>query len=990
MNALADVRAKVDAIRSDLPTDIDPPVVMRFDIQSLPIMSFSVRGQGWAMRDLTRLAEETISRRIENIPGVGSVGVIGGLRREIHVLLLPDRMNALGVSPDMVVAALQRENADVPAGRVEKGAREDLVRVKGRIRDPRDFANVVVTVRGGTPIHLDDVARIEDAQEEERDVAYVDGERTVAVEVRKISGGNTVQVADEVNRVLKELNRTLPQGVELKSIRDNSLWIRHSVDDVKSTLLQGGLLTILIVFLFLNSWRSTVITGLTLPVSVISAFLAIYAFGFTLNLMTLMALSLAIGILIDDAIVVRENIVRHLERGEDHFSAARHGTSEIGFAVLATSLSILAVFIPVAFMGGIVGRMFYQFGITVAFAVAVSLFASFTLDPMLSSRWYDPDAEGRRHAGPVGHVLERFNSGFAGIGVRYRGVVKWALDHRGLTLAVAAASLVLALALPAVGIVGGQFMPESDEEATNVTVETPVGSSLAYTQGKALEIVRYLKALPEVLYCYTTIGGASQNNSVTAGNIYVKLTPKHARRRSQQQLERDLRALLPRFRGMTARILQAGFGGHTEAPIQILVQGPDLDELRRTSGRVLGAVRDVPGLVELKSTLEEQKPEWVVDVDRKLAADVGLSIGTVSASLRPILAGQKAGDWEDAEGVASDVLVRLAPEYRTSRDDLARIPIATGQVRPSTGQPVMVPLGQVATLRYGGAPNQIDRRNLERISTIEGSYQGRPLTAVVSDVQKRLKTLRLPPGYRVSFGGEQEMFAETVGYMVESLLLAIVFIYIILASQFGSFTQPLAIMFALPLSLFGVSLGLALGRSSFNMMSMVGIIMLMGLVVKNAILLVDFANKARERGSDRTQALVDAGQLRLRPIIMTTLAMIFGMLPTALALGAGAEFRSPMAFAVIGGLITSTLLTLVVVPVVYTYFDDFGDWFGAWAMRFTKRPDEYEEYLEYRRTHGHAPPKEKRESKRRTKATTAPEPEKTPAVASAGTPAAAE
>ncbi len=955
MDALADVRAKVDYIRKDLPTDIDPPVVMRFDLQSLPIMSFSVRGDGWAMRDLTRLAEETISRRIENIPGVGGVDVIGGLRREIHILLLPDRMNALGVSPDMVVAAVQRENADVPAGRVEKGPREDLVRGKGRIVDPRECADVVVTTRGGTPIHLRDVARVEDAQEEERDVAFVDGERTVAVEVRKISGGNTVQIADEVNRAIEELNRTLPAGVELKSITDNSTWIRHSVDDVKKTLLEGGLLTILIVFLFLNSWRSTVITGLTLPVSVISAFLAVYAFGFTLNMMTLMALSLAIGILIDDAIVVRENIVRHLERGEGHFEAASKGTSEIGFAVLATSLSILAVFIPVAFMGGIVGRMFYQFGITVAFAVAVSLFASFTLDPMLSSRWYDPDAEGRERHGWLGRLLERFNNGFAAIGVRYRGVIRWALAHRGLTVIIAVVSLLVALALPAVGVVGGKFMPDSDDEETNVDIETPVGSSVTYTQGKALEIVRYLKTLPEVMYCYTTIGGASQNNSVNAGNIYVKLTPKDERRRSQQELERDLRLVLPRFRGVNARVLPAGFGGHTEAPIQLLVQGPDLGELRRVSGRVLETIRDVPGLVELKSTLEEQKPEWVVDVDRKLAADLGLSVGAVSNSLRPILAGQTAGDWEDAEGVASDVVVRLAPEYRTSRDDLARIPIASGQVNTRTGQPVMVPLGQVAGLRYGAAPNQIDRRNLERVATIEGSYQGRPLTGVVGDVQKRVKAIDLPPGYRLSFSGEQESYTETVGYMVESLLLAIIFIYLILASQFGSFTQPLAIMFSLPLALLGVMLGLLLGRSSLNMMSMVGIIMLMGLVVKNAILLVDFANKARDRGSDRTQALVDAGQLRLRPIVMTTLAMIFGMLPTALALGAGSEFRAPMAYAVIGGLITSTLLTLVVVPVVYTYFDDFGDWFGSWAMRFTKRPDEYEEYLEYRRTHGHAP-----------------------------------
>jgi len=945
MDALADVRAKVDGIRQDLPRDIEPPVISRYSVTGLPIMTFAVRGQAWQLRDLTRLAEETISRRIENIQGVGSVAVVGGLRREIHALLLPDRMNALGVSPEMVMAALQSENADVPAGRVEKGAREDLVRLKGRLREPRDFDAVTVTVRGGLPVHLSDVARVADAQEEERDVAYVDDARAVTVEVRKVSGGNTVQIADQVRAAIAELNRSLPAGVELQMITDNSTWIRNSVDDVKKTLVEGALLTIFIVFLFLNSWRSTVITGLTLPVSVIAAFLALYAFGFTLNLMTLMALSLVIGILIDDAIVVRENIVRHLERGEDHFTAARRGTAEIGFAVLSTSLTIIAVFVPVAFMGGIVGRFFYAFGITVAFAVLVSLFVSFTLDPMLSSRWYDPDAEGRERRDFVGRRLTRFNDGFARLGQRYRGLIRWALAHRGLTLGIAAASFLAALALPAVGLVGGQFMPKSDEEQIGVGIDTPVGSSLAYTERKALEVARYLRSRPEVLYTYTTIGGEQHNNSVNQGLIFVKLKPKGERKLSQQRFETAIRGGLARFRGVTARVLLLGmFGQGGVAPIQLNLQGPNLNELERLSGQALRAVRDVPGLVELKSTLEEKKPEWVVDVNRELAADVGLSVGAVGRSLRVALAGEKAGDWEDPDGLAHDVVVRVAPEYRTSRDDLARVPVATGRIDPRTGQPVMVPLGQVTTLRFGGAPNQIDRRNLERVATIEGNYQNRPLTDVVRDVQARLAKLDLPPGYRFDFGGEQEDFVETVGYMTESLLLAIIFVYLILASQFGSFTQPLAIMFSLPLSLFGVTLALALGRNTFNMMTMVGIIMLMGLVTKNAILLVDFANRARERGSDRAQALVDAGQLRLRPIVMTTLAMIFGMLPTALALGAGSEFRAPMAIAVIGGLITSTLLTLIVVPVAYAVLDDFTGWLSLRVRKWTTSPAEYEEF----------------------------------------------
>jgi len=938
MDAQADVRAKIDAIRQDLPEDIDPPVIARANPSDQPIFVLSVQGRGWVLRDLTRLADEVVSRRIENISGVGSVTVVGGLKREIHVLLLPDRMNALGISPDVVARAVQRENGDVPAGRVEQGNAEQLVRVAGKIRDPQDFAKLIVTTRNGVAVRLGQIARIEDAQEEARDAAYVNGERAVALEIRKTSGANTVLVTDGVKRVIEELKHTLPNGIGLATVQDNSTWIRNSVDDVQKTLIEGAFLTVLIVFLFLNSWRSTVITGLTLPVSVVASFLAIYAFGFTLNIMTLMALSLAIGILIDDAIVVRENIVRHVERREDHYTAARNGTAEIGFAVLATTMSVIAVFVPVAFMKGIVGRFFFPFGITVAFAVLVSLLVSFTLDPMLSSLWYDPQAEGGAERGPIGRALEKFNDSFHGLGQRYRRLIAWALDHRLATMGIAAAAFVAAMSLFGLGLVGGQFMPNSDNEQTALAIETPVGSSVEYTSGKALEIATYLKAQPEVALTYATVGGAQQNEAVNKGQIYVKLTPKRERPRTQQQLEADLRQVLPRFQGVTARIVQLGAAGGSQSPIQLNLQGPELARLQETSDRTLATIRDVPGLVDLRSSLEGRKPEFTVDLNRDLAADVGLSVGAVGNALRPVLAGQKAGTWEDETGLAHDVVVRLAPEARRSESDIARIPIASSQVDRRTGTPVMVPLGQVAQIRLAGAPNEIKRLNLERVATIEGNYQIRPLTDVTKDVMARLTKLELPQGYRFEFGGEQKDFMETVGYILESLTLAIVFIYLILASQFGSFLQPLAIMLSLPLSLIGVMLALMLTRGTFNIMSMIGVIMLMGLVTKNAILLIDFANKARAGGSDRRNALIDAGELRLRPIVMTTLAMIFGMLPTALALGAGSEFRAPMAHAVIGGLITSTLLTLVVVPVVYTYLDDFGSWAGALVKRWTGAP----------------------------------------------------
>jgi HAE1 family hydrophobic/amphiphilic exporter-1 len=938
MDAQADVRAKLDGIRLELPTDIDPPVISRADPTQQPILTLAVEGAAWAHRDLTRLAEEVISRRIQNVPGVGTVTVVGGLAREIHVELLPDRMEALGISPDMVTAAVARENADVPAGRLERGNDERLVRVAGRVRAPRDFEQLIVATRGGTPIRLGQVARVADTQEEARDAAFINDQRAVSLEIRKTSGANTVDVVDGVQHAIAALNTSLPGGARITTVQDNSTWIRNSVEDVQKTLLEGALLTVLIVFLFLNSWRSTVITGLTLPVSVISAFLAIYAFGFTINTMTLMALSLAIGILIDDAIVVRENIVRHVERGEDHYTAARKGTAEIGFAVLATTFTVVAVFIPVAFMKGIVGKFFFPFGITIAFAVLVSLFVSFTLDPMLSSLWYDPQAEGGAPRGPVGRALQRFNDGFHRLGQWYRGVIAWALDHRAATMGIATVAFVGAMSLFGLGLVGGQFMPQSDEEQTAVTIETPVGSSLEYTTARALEVASFLATQPEVALTYTTIGGAQQNEAVNKGQVFVKLTPKDDRERSQQEFETAMRRELARLRGVTARVVPLGMGPGGPAPIQVNLKGPELARLQELSDRAYGTLRDVPGLVGLRSSLEGRKPEAVVDVNRDLAADVGLSVGSIGAALRPVLAGQAAGDWEDETGLSHDVVVRLAPEARGSEADLARIPVASSRLDPRTGAPVMVPLGQVASVRSSGAPSEIRRLGLERVVQIEGNYENRPLTEVVADAQARLAALALTPGYRIEFGGEQEDFAETVGYMLEALTLAVVFIYLILASQFGSFLQPLAIMLSLPLSLIGVMLGLMVTRGTFNIMSMIGVIMLMGLVTKNAILLVDFANQARARGADRRQALIDAGELRLRPIVMTTLAMIFGMLPTALALGAGSEFRAPMAHAVIGGLITSTLLTLVVVPVVYALLDDVGARVAGWVRRLTSEP----------------------------------------------------
>jgi HAE1 family hydrophobic/amphiphilic exporter-1 len=940
MDAQQDVRAKIESVRSELPDDIEEPLVLRFDPADTPIVSLALRSDTRTLRELTTLADEVLRKELEGVDGVGQVSIVGGEERAIVVELDPERLAAQGVPIPQVMATLAAENMEVPAGRLELGPGEQLVRVAGRIKDPAAFGDLVVDSRGGVPIRIRDLGRVIDDADETRSAAFFNGSSAIGIDLRKVSQGNTVEIADRIMAVVAGMRGRLPEGVALEVVRDNSVWIRHSVEDVEVTILIGAILTVLVVFVFLNSWRSTVITGLTLPVSIIAAFLSLYAFGYTLNMMTLMALSLATGILIDDAIVVRENIVRHVAMGKNHKEAARQGTSEIGLAVLATTLSTLCVFIPVAFMGGIVGMFFREFGLTVACAVAVSLFVSFTLDPMLSSVWYDPVAEGHVAHRGLGKVLERFNQSFVGLGRWYRGVIGWALDHRLLTVGIAVASFIAALAL--FPLIGGTFMPVSDNEELAVLVKTPVGSSLEYTRGRVREVSAALRQYAEVDYTYETIAGGF-NAQVNEAEIFVKLVAKGERGRSQQEMMPVIRRDLADLAGATISVLESGGFGGTAKPLQIYVYGDQIDELKRVSQQVLAVVKATPGAIEAESEMAEERPELRIDLRRGLANDIGLGVGSLAGTLRPALAGQKATSWEDESGEQHDVIVRLPRSARESAQQLAALPLTNGGRDPMTGAPQIVRLGHIASFTSTESPQQIDRRNMKRVALVEANFADKSLTEVSAGIEAGVGKLQFPTGYGVDLSGETEIFRETVGYILESMLLAIVFIYLVLASQFGSFQQPLAIMLSVPLSMVGVLLMLLATGTTFNLMSMIGLILLIGLVTKNAILLIDFANQGRARGLSRREALIDAGQIRLRPIVMTTLAMIFGMLPLALAIGAGAEFRAPLARAVIGGLITSTLLTLVVVPVVYALLDDVG---AALRGRLTRREREHKASLQ--------------------------------------------
>ncbi len=923
--AAQDIRAKIDAVRRQLPVDMEPPVVQTFDPAAQPILSMALSSDRLSPPALTRLADEEIRRRLEAVSGVGQVQISGGLAREVRVFLRPDAMQALGVSANELMGALGQQNLEVPAGRLERGAREQLVRVTGRITEPRQFADVIVANRNDQPVRLGQVARVEDATEEERSLAFVNGERAVALDILKVSGANTVAVAEAVKEAIAEdITPLLPQGVQLRIVRDNSEEIRRMVDDVIFELILGALLTVLVVMLFLNDWKATAITSLALPVSVISSFLLMDAMGFTLNMLTLMGLSLSIGILIDDAIVVIENIVRHRELGENHFDAAKWGTREIFLAVLATTLSIVAVFVPVAFMGGIIGRFFFQFGMTVAFAVLVSLFVSFTLTPMLSAWWgVEPHQEATGVWGVLNRPVVVFNTWFERQADRYRGVIGWALRRRKSTLAIATAAFVGTFLL--FPFIGGGFMPDVDSGEFQVSFETPEGSSLQYTRRKAEEVVAALRGIEGVDYTYTTIGSGA-TGTVTAGAVYVALHDRGERSRSQDQLMVAARERLSSLYGVQVAILDAGGMGGAQQPIQVNVRGPDVVVLQEISDRIAAAMRSIPGIVDVQTSLGQPRPEYRIDVNRDVANELGLSIGQVSATVRPLLAGQTATSWEDPTGEQRDVVVQVDPSQRESLEDLLTLPIAT-TTRQEAGGAVTVPLGQIARVEEGVAPSQIDRQSLERVATVSsGLGPALSVSEGSSAIRAALADIDLPPGYSTTLGGETEQLQETVGYVVEALLLAIILIFLILASQFESYTQPLAIMVSLPLSLIGVLLALLITDDTLNMMSMIGVIMLMGLVTKNAILLVDNANEHRARGLERRKALVEAGRIRLRPIMMTTAAMIFGMLPIAIGMGEGGGFRAPMARAVIGGLITSTLLTLIVVPVAYTYFDDFGTW----------------------------------------------------------------
>lgn len=935
--AADDVREKVSLIRPLLRDEVKEPRISRFDPQSVPIFNVALLStdKNKSAQELTNWGTQVLQKRLENVRGVGSVTVVGGTARQINLYLRPPAMEALGVTAEQVLSAVRSENQELPMGAIRSLEQERVVQINARMKRPEDFRDIVVARRAGNPIRLSQVADVVDGPQEIESLALYNGQRTVLLSVQKSQGENTIAVVDGLMKALDGAKDVTPPGIRTEVIRDNSRAIRVSVANVKRTLVEGAVLTVLIVFLFLNSWRSTVITGLTLPIALIGTFLFMYVFGFTINTITMMALSLCVGLLIDDAIVVRENIVRHVQMGKSAHQAAMDGTNEIGLAVLATTLSIVAVFLPIGFMGGIVGKFFHEFGITIVAAVLISMFVSFTLDPMLSSVWHDPQAHGV-HRGPpvtlydrtIGRVTGQFDRFTEWLADLYQHILGWSLSHKLATVLIALVTFIGSFFI--IPVLGAEFVPKADFSETQINFYTPVGSALEVTETRAKQIDDALRKMPEVKFTVTTINSGQAAGKIY-GVVYVRLVDRDKRSRDLAALSVPLRDAMNHIPGITVtNIGPTDLGGGKS--LQFSIQGSDLGELERLSNELLPKLRAIPGLVDLDTTQKPNKPTVSIDVRRDAASDVGLNVNMLATGLRTLVAGTTVGNWRAPDGENYDVNVRLTPDSRVSIDDLQRLPINVAAA--ADGSPRYVRLSQVADVRASTGPNQINRRDMNREINMDANAFGRSAGDVSADIRKVLDAVNWPPGYRYTFGGSTKNMNESFTYAVGALALAIVFIYMILASQFRSFLQPLALMSSLPLTLIGVVLTLLLFRSTLNMFSIIGIVMLMGLVTKNAILLIDFAIRARqgEHGDaplPREQALLMAAKVRLRPILMTTLAMIFGMVPLAFALSEGSEQRAPMGQAVIGGVITSSLLTLVVVPVIYCYLDDLA----AWAAR---------------------------------------------------------
>ncbi len=920
--ATQDVRDKVATVR--FPRDTEPPVVSKIDPDAAPILTLVVFS-GRSPKEITQIADTQIKQVLETVQDVGEVALFGDRRREVRVLLDPNRVNAYGLTVAQIASAVDRQNTEIPGGSFIAGPSEFSMRTMGRLRDVGEFKKIVLASQNGSVITLGDVAKVTDSNEEVRSQTRLDGENAISMSIRKQSGTNTVTVVDRVMERVERIQATLPADIKIRATRDQSRFIRKSFEEIQHHLLLGGLLAALVVYLFMRNWRVTVIAAVAIPISIVGTFAVMRALGFSLNNMTMLALSLATGIVIDDAIVVLENIFRYIEeKGATPKEAAIRATAEIGLAVMATTLSLVVIFVPVAFMTGQVGRYFYSFGITSATAIMLSMFVSFTLTPALCAWWLRPQDAHQDHAASTKQI-----GFYAWMDRKYGQMLEFSLRHRAVMLGVAAATVASAALL--YPYVGKELVPDDDQNEFSVNLRLPRGTSFDRTLEYMTPIEGELRtALGTNLESMMT---SIQNGS---GNYSVQLIPLDERKPSQQELMQVARRTLSKYRN--ARISVSGGtdlsgastsgggrgggggGGGGSNRLSMIVQGPDIDELQKYANALLEKVKEIDGVTDADTSFEATQPELRIDIDRQRAADLGVSMDTLSSTMSTLIGGQEVSKFKDGDEQYS-VRLRLDEPFRND-------PSAMGNIFVPASGGRMVRVSDVAHLTIGNAPASIDRFNRMRQISVNANLDTLKITlgTAVAEARTKVGELGLKAGYQVTFGGSARTLSQAGNDFAIAIILAVAFIYMVLASQFNSFIHPLTIMTALPLSLPAGLLALMAFGMTINVYSAIGLMMLFGIVKKNSILQVDYTNTLRAAGLDRHSAIVQANHVRLRPILMTTIAIVAGMLPIAFGRGAGSGSRASMAVTIIGGQILCLLLTLLITPVVYSYFDGLGAW----------------------------------------------------------------
>ncbi|WP_196605387.1 efflux RND transporter permease subunit [Pectinatus haikarae] len=905
--AAQDVRDKISAIRSELPDNIKEPVIARYDMKAAPVVAVALTSETANLRELSILVEDVIKPRLQKIGGVGQLKISGLQKREVQLLLDRDKIPAFGFSIPEITQRLQQENMDIPAGKLTEASQELSVRTAGNFKTPQDFLSVIIGTKNGAPVYYRQIGTVKDTIKDVETLARYDNQQAIGIEVGKQSGANAVNVAKQVKTELKNIQQDLPPGVTLHMVRDDAQRIEDSMHEVWFDLIIGGLFAVIIVLWFLGDWRSTLISAIAIPASIVATFFFMKLANFSINTMSLLGLSLSVGLLIDDAIVVIENIIRHRQMGKPAMEAAADGTKEIALAVMATTFTVVAVFIPVGFMSGVVGQYFKEFGLTIAFAVLVSLFIAFTLTPMMAAL-YLPVGQHHGVSGRIGQWWFKWNSWFDQMADAYAVILKKLLvQHRKKVLGASIILFVFSMML--FPYLGTSFIPITDQAQFTVKVTTQAGPTVEALNNTTQKMIKELESLPEIKHVYSTSSAKEQT-------LFVTLVPKKERQRSQNDVIIEVRNKLNCLPGVRIDIEQ-GDG----KPVAVSITGDSVEKLGEIAGQLQLKMEAIPGVQDIVSSYRPGAPNLDITIKQERANDLAVSTATIGNTLQTLLNGTVIGKYSDSDERV-DIRTRLTVLDRSRPESLNTIYVPSEKTK-SDGQKMLLPLSQVTEWQYTTSPAEINRYDRQKEIRLTANLEKTTLGDFNNQFYPGIKDIHMPVGYRTDAAGQSEDMDESFSSMGVALGLAVAFIFMILAAQFESYTEPFAIMLSLPLAIIGALFGLFLAGSELSVISLIGIMMLMGLVTKNAILLIDFAKQRMQESVSCNEALVDAARTRLRPILMTSIAMIFGMLPIALSIGPGAETRAPMAHAIIGGLLTSTLLTLIVIPVVYSLIHDW-------------------------------------------------------------------